>query len=96
MSDDFLKGLRSAVAAGWYTILIAVIWMTASWGVFQIVMRTCPDWVLSVWGIKDVDWPIAQVIMLCFFGMWKLILFVGVLVVIWLTLWQRRLRRAAG
>ena len=93
MNETLQKRVRSAAVAGWWTILIAAAWMTLAWLAFLVILNTEPGWLLKLWGGGDLDWPDVQMIVLYFFSVFKLMLFAVVIVVIWLTLWSRRLRR---
>ena len=53
MSDQLAKRVRLAAAAGWWTILIAAIWLTLGWLSTLCLLRNKPDWVLWAWGAKS-------------------------------------------
>jgi len=93
MNDSLGQRVRAAAAAGWWTVLIAVAWLTASWLAWMAILHSRPKWILTLWGGGDLGWPAVQNLTLWFFGVFKLILFVMLLATIWLTLWSRRLRR---
>ena len=100
MNETLQKRVRSAAMAGWWTILIAAVWMTVGWLAFLAIMHTEPGWLLRLWGYPDTDnlhwdgeWGQVHGIILYFFAAFKLMLFAFVIVVIWLTLWSRRLKR---
>lgn len=87
--------LRCAVAAGWWTVLIGAVWLTLSWLIWQwiLVCPGCANVVEWLWGgIKMAD---VKPLLFAFFGVFKLILFACVLVSIFLTIWLRKLRKAA-
>jgi hypothetical protein len=46
----------------------------------------------AMWG-KDVSWDFMQVVSLWFLGVFELFLWILILVVLWLTLWARQLRK---
>ena len=94
MNDSLAQRVRAAAVAGWWTILIAVIWLTAAWLAFLAILAARPDWLLVLWGGGKLTWPTVQNITLWFFGAFKLVIFAGVLLTIWLTLWSGRLKRA--
>jgi hypothetical protein len=94
MDDQFTQRVRAAAAAGWWTVLIGVIWLTVTWFAFLAIMSYRPEWMLSLWGGKDISWPMMQQISLWLFGVFKLVWFVFLLITLWLTLWSRQLRRA--
>lgn len=93
MDDTLAKRVCSAAAAAWLTILIAAIWLTASWLIYLAMLRSKPDWLLALWGGGDLSWEKVQSIMLMFTAVAKLILWTGVMIALWLTLWGRRLKR---
>ena len=57
-------------------------------------MHVRPGWILTCCG-GNVTWDTLQTLYLWFFGAIKMLLFVCLILVVWLTLWSRRLRRAA-
>ena len=96
MNETLQKRVRSAAVAGWWTILIAAVWMTVGWVAFLVILNTEPGWMLRLWGYPDTSslrWQQVRTIVLQFFAVFKLMLFAFVIVVIWLTLWSRRLKR---
>ncbi len=96
MNGTLQKRVRSAAVAGWWAILIAAAWMTVGWLAFLVILNTEPGWLLRLWGYPDTDslhWQQVRTIVLQFFAVFKLMLFAFVIVVIWLTLWSRRLKR---
>lgn len=94
MDDLLAKRVRSAAIAGWWTILIAAIWMTAGWFFFLAILYCQPGWLLKLWGGGDLDWTDVRTIVLYFFSFAKLMLFMVLMIVIWLSFWSRRLKRA--
>ena len=93
MNEDFAKKVRSAAIAGWWTLLIASIFVTIQWLAYLHMMRCKPDWLLCMWGSGDITWSTIQTMWLWFVGIFKLIIWVFALAVIWLSLWARRLRK---
>ena len=93
-SESLAKRVRAAAVAGWWTVIIMAVIMAAQWLVVLAFLQHRPAWLLSLWGGGELDWPGVHVIMLYFFGAFKLILFAAVIIVIWLTLWARRLKKA--
>ncbi len=93
MDDQFTQRVRSAAVAGWWTVLIGLIWLTTAWFIFLAIMARRSEWMLCLWGGKDITWPMMQNISLWFFGVFKLVWYVLILITIWLTLWARQLRR---
>ena len=96
MNETLVKRVRSAAAAGWWTVFIVAAWMTVSWFALLAIMNTEPGWLLMLWGFPDTDsahWQQVHTILLQFFAVFKLMLFAVVIVAIWLSLWSRQLKR---
>ena len=55
MNDIFEKRVRAAAVAGWWTVLIAVGFITLLWVIYLVVMSARPAWLLSMWG-PGTDW----------------------------------------
>ena len=92
MNDDFAKRVRSAAIAGWWTVLIAAIFLTLQWFAFLSMMRHKPAWVLELWG-SDMQWATIQTVGLWLTGVLKLCIWIAAMIALWLTLWARRLRQ---
>ncbi len=86
MSEELRQIIHSAAMAGWWTVLIGIIWLTISWLIWRKILKAKPEWLRSLWGV-DIDWKEIQSIMMTFVAVAKLILFVCILASIWLTLW---------
>jgi hypothetical protein len=93
MEEQGIKRLRAAVAAAWWTVLIFAIYLTVVWCGVLYVLRTRPDWALSLWGGEPLTWGQMQIIILWGFAAFKLIWWVGIMITVWLTLYTRRLGR---
>lgn len=92
MDDLFRKRVRDAAIAGWWTVLIASIFVTLQWLGYLHLMHARPDWVMKVWG-PDISWERIQRVYIWGVGTFKLIIWVMIMVSIWLSLWARRLRK---
>lgn len=92
MNDAFEKRVRAAAVAGWWTILVAVIFLTVQWFIYLAAMSTHPTWLLSWWG-PGVEWPFVQNIWFWFLAAFKFCIWLTVALVLWLTFWARQLRR---
>ena len=96
-ADAFAGKVRSAAIAGWWMLLVATGFMVVNWLGYIIVIRTRPDFLLAFWG-SSRDWPIGwgevQMIWFQMAATFKVIVWVLALVVIWLSLWARGLRKA--
>jgi hypothetical protein len=94
MNDVFEKRVRAAAVAGWWTLLIAVGFVTLLWIIYLAVMSARPAWLLSMWG-PGVDWAFVQNVWFWAIAVLKFIVWLTVLAVTWLTLWARQLRKGA-
>jgi hypothetical protein len=95
MDDVFEKRLRAAVVAGWWTLLIAVGFLLIHWIVYLVVMSTHPAWMLS-WCGPNITWSFLQTVWFWAIAIFKLCVGLLAMVVLWLTLWARQLRKRAG
>ena len=92
MNDAFEKKVRAAAVAGWWVVLIGYALLTLTWGVYLILVSARPALMLAMWG-PDVTWGFMQTVSLWFLGVFKAFLWFLFLVVLWLTLWARKLRK---
>jgi hypothetical protein len=93
MNDIFEKRVRAAAVAGWWVVVIGYALLSVVWLVYLAIVSARPAWLLTVWGGGDVTWSFVQTVSLWFMGAFKLGLWLLILVVLWLTLWARELRR---
>lgn len=94
MNDLFERRVRAAAVAGWWTLGVALLFLTAVWFVFVSLMSSPPDWIESLWGGMSRDHIFS--IGLWLVGIWKLFLWSWAMVTLWLTLWARQLRKSAS
>jgi hypothetical protein len=73
-------------------VLIAVGFLTLVWLIYLAVMSAHPAWLLGMWG-PGVDWPFVQTVWFWAMVAFKFCVWLMVLVVLWLTLWARQLRK---
>jgi hypothetical protein len=92
MNDTFEKKVRSAAVAGWWVILIAIVFLTLVWLIYLAVLSTHPSWLLTLWG-PGIDWPFVQTVWFQVMAAFKFCIWLLVLAVLWLTLWARQLRK---
>ncbi len=95
MNDNFEQRVRAAAVAGWWVLLIAVVFITLQWIIYLAVMSARPGWFLSMLG-PGIDWPFVQNVWFWAIVVLKFVLWLMTLAVIWLTLWARQLRKRAG
>ncbi len=90
--DDLLhKKVRAAAVAGWWTLLIAVIFLTVVWGVFLAMLHCQCPFAKAVWG--GASWDMMLSISIWAMAAFKLVIWTMFLVVVWLTIWARKLKR---
>jgi hypothetical protein len=92
MNDPFEKKVRAAAVTGLWVVLIGYVLLTVVWLVYLALVTTRPAWLLGMWG-QDVRWDFMQTVSLWFLGVFKLFLWLLILVALWLTLWARQLRK---
>ncbi len=92
-TDLFQRRLATAVRAGWCTVLIWFCLLMVSWLIWLVFMHVQPEWVHFLWGGK-LEWSTMQEMTLWFYGVFKMMLWAFVMVVLFLTLWLRGLKRA--
>jgi hypothetical protein len=90
MTRTFTQRVRTAATAGWWAILIAVLWVSFAWLGNLAIQHFRPEWIRVLWG-REVTWAQINWIMLMFVAVIKVILFTVVIVTIWLTIWGRQL-----
>jgi hypothetical protein len=92
MNDPFEKKVRAAAVAGWWVVLIGYALLLITWVAYLGIVSTRPAWLLGMWG-QDLSWDFLQTVSLWFMGVFKLLIWILILVALWLTLWARQLRR---
>jgi hypothetical protein len=95
MNDDFERKIRSAAIAGWWVVVFASVLLTASWIAYLVVLRTEPQWLLSMWGgnlsLADVQYIWLWAIVVFKLGIWMM-----ACASLWATLWAWRLRHVGA
>jgi hypothetical protein len=94
MHDDFERRIQAAVA-GWWVLLVASGLLIYSWVAYLVAMAIHPEWLLWLCG-PDVTWEYVENVWFWAMAAYKLILWFFVLLVLWLTLWSRQMRKQAG
>ena len=95
MENSFEKNVRAAARAGWWTLLIAAGFLLLQWIMYLLVLSIRPTWLPPMWG-PDVGWDTVQRVWFQAIAIFKLSLWLLALIVLWLTLWARQMRRRAG
>jgi hypothetical protein len=92
MDEGFAKKVRDAAIAGWWTIAIVAAFLTVQWVAWLVILSAKPSWMAALWG-PDTSWSTIQTVVLWCVAVFKICLWVMAAVVVWLSLWARRLRR---
>jgi hypothetical protein len=92
MSQNHELRLQCAVRAGWWTLLTALGVFLLQWVMYLVVVSAQPRWVLTFWG-PGSDWQEVRTLWFWFLAGYKVGLAVVAFVLLWLTLYLRRLRQ---
>ncbi|MDQ5986128.1 MAG: hypothetical protein CSYNP_01847 [Syntrophus sp. SKADARSKE-3] len=92
MDDLFMKKLRAATVAGWWTLLIAYCILLIQWFAYVMIMNRQPAGMLCLWG-NGVTWSEIRTIWLWGMVAFKLCVGTMLFIVIWMTLWARQLAK---
>jgi hypothetical protein len=84
--------VRTAAVAGWWTFLIAYCVLLIQWLVYLLIMTRQPSGMLCLLG-EGVTWQEFRTIWLWAMVAFKLGIGMMLFVVIWLTLWARKLAK---
>jgi hypothetical protein len=71
------------------------VFLSAVWFIFLGIMSARPAWMLSLWP-PDLGWEILQTVTIWAVAIFKLVLWMMAIVVLWLTLWARQLRKSGN
>jgi hypothetical protein len=94
VNDIFQKRVKAAAVAGWWTLLVAAIFLTIQW-IAYISMDTWPTW-MSRLMVNDSDWITTRNVCFWIIAIFKMCIWLMAMVVNWLTLWARQLKQHAG
>jgi hypothetical protein len=92
MDEMFIKKVRTAAVAGWWTVLIAYCLLLISWFSYLLIMKIQPEGVVCLLG-KGIAWEEIRTIWLWGMVAYKLTVAMMLFVVIWLTLWAKKLAK---
>jgi hypothetical protein len=95
MNDAFQQRVRAAAVAGWWTVLIAIVFLTLVWMVFLFLLSARPPWFQSLLG-PGASWEYVQNVGFWIVSIFKMCIWLMALAVVWLTLWSRQLRKQSG
>lgn len=92
MDEIFIKKVKAAAVAGWWTVLIAYCILLVQWFVYLVITKTQPAGMLCFWG-GGITWPEIRDIWLWAMVAYKLGVAMMIFIAIWLTLWARQLAK---
>jgi len=92
MDEIFIKKVRTAAVAAWWTVLIAYIILLLQWFAYLLIMPRQPAGMLFFWG-EGVTWQEIRDIWLWAMISYKLIVAIMMFGAIWLTLWAKQLKK---
>ena len=90
MDQVFTRKVWAAAIAGWWTVVIAYCILLIQWLAYLLIMARQPAGMTWLWG-AGVTWPEIRTIWLWAMVAFKLGVGMMIFVVLWLTLWARRL-----
>jgi copper chaperone CopZ len=83
--NEFERKVRAAAIAGWWVVLIAVVFLTVQWIAYLAIMNTRPAWILAMWG-PNLDWAFVQMVWFWGVATLKFAVWLMALGSLWLTL----------
>ena len=92
MDEIFIKKVRAAAVAGWWTVLIAYCILLIQWFAYLLIMTRQPEQMLCLCG-GGITWPEIRATWLWAMVAYKLIVGIMIFASIWLTLWARQLTK---
>jgi hypothetical protein len=92
MNDSFEIRLRASVRAGWWTLLIGVVFLAIQWIAYLLMTSARPSWPMIFWG-KGMSWETVQMVWFWGAAAFKYFLWILALMVIWLTLWSKQVKK---
>ncbi len=92
MDEIFVKRVRAAAVAGWWTLLISYCILLIQWLAYLLIWTRHPAVMLCFVG-EGVTWPEIRTIWLWAVVAYKLGVGMMLFIVIWLTLWARQLAK---
>jgi len=92
VDEIFIKKVRAAAVAGWWTVLIAYCILLIQWFAYLLIIPRQPSEILFFWG-ESVTWQEIRTIWLWAMVAYKLCVAMMIFVVIWLTLFARQLAK---
>ncbi len=83
--------VRAAAIAGWWTLLVAVGMAIVFWVLFLIVSHRPPAWISNLWG--GLSWETIRNVAVWMITVFRLMIWLIFLLVIWLTIWSAGLKK---
>jgi len=90
MNEVFQQRVQAAAIALWWTVLIAVGYLTLVWFLFLGIMTARPSWYHALLG-PGVTWEYVQNVSFWVVAIFKMCIWLMALVAMWLTLWARQI-----
>jgi hypothetical protein len=92
MDDIFTKRVLTAAVAGWWTLLIVYCFLLVQWLLYLFIMSRQPCWMLKFLG-EGLTWQTYQTLWLWGVLAFKIGILLMAVIVVWLTIWGRKLSR---
>ena len=92
MDEMFIKKVRSAAVAGWWTLLIFYCVLLVQWFAYLTIMAKQPSGILCLMG-EGVTWAEIRSVWLWGIVAFKLVIGTMLVVTVWLTFWARNLAK---
>ncbi|HVN98214.1 MAG TPA: hypothetical protein VMT62_17445 [Syntrophorhabdaceae bacterium] len=92
MDEMFIRKVRAAAVAGWWTVLIAYCILLFQWLAYIVIMARQPAQMQCLWGL-GASWPEIRTIWLWAMVAFKFLIGTTLFVTLWLTLWARQLAK---
>jgi len=92
VDEIFIKKVKAAAVAGWWTVLIAYCILLVQWIAYLLITKTQTAGMLCVWG-GGITWQEIRNVWLWAIIAYKLGVAMMIFITIWLTLWARQLAK---
>lgn len=92
MDELFIKKVKAAAAAGWWTILIAYCILLIQWCAYLIIIPRQPSGMLFFWG-EGITWQEIRTTWLWAMIAYKICVAMMIFASIWLMIWAKQLSK---
>jgi len=92
MDELFIKKVKAAAAAGWWTVLVAYCILLIQWFAYLIIIPRQPAGMLCFWG-EGITWQEIRTIWLWAMVAYKICVAMMIFASIWLTIWAKQLSK---